>query len=260
VVAGDGLVPDWRDAEAYEPLLEADRSLFAWEWLRRDRGYRTAAERSRRPGNPESDGPAWWGLHAFEPPGATVPEARPVWRAEVCPFVLCVDAQPATGEDQFDAGRFAAVSTIVPAIDGREHLLISDGLRSIRIDVLTGSLAGGPVDLRYRLTGLKSAERPLLTLQRLLALWRTGGFCRSLHPREIRAKRWVLMLRASDALAAGADQREIAAVLFSQEARQPRWRVQSPSLRSRVQRLVRSARVMEAGGFRALLSDAAAPT
>jgi hypothetical protein len=27
---------DWRDAAAYAPLLEADRSLFAWEWLRRD--------------------------------------------------------------------------------------------------------------------------------------------------------------------------------------------------------------------------------
>ena len=36
-------MPDWRDAAAYEPLLEADRSLIAWEWLRRDRGYREAA-------------------------------------------------------------------------------------------------------------------------------------------------------------------------------------------------------------------------
>lgn len=66
------------------------------------------------------------------------------------------------------------------------------------------------------------------------------------------------MLRASDALAAGADHREIAAVLLSEEARQPRWRVQSPSVRSRIQRLVRSARAMEAGGFRVPLSSSSA--
>jgi hypothetical protein len=258
VAASDGHLPDWRDSAAYEPLLDAERSFFAWEWLRRNPGYRAAAERiSPRRGTfrETQAAPGRWGLHSFVPPDVTVPEARPVWRAEIHPFVLCVDAHPANGEDQFDLGRFAAVSTLLPAVDGREHLLISDGFRSIRIDVMAGSLLGGPAELRYRLAGFKSAERPLLTLRRLLAIWQTGRFSRSLHPKEVRAKRWVLMLRALDALAADADQREIAAVLFSEEARQPRWRVHSPSVRSRTQRLVRSARVMAAGGFRALLSS-----
>ena len=258
MAANDGYLPDWRDAAAYEPLLDADRSLFAWEWLRRNPAYRAAAERTskRRSTFRETEAaPGMWGLHAFVPPCTTVPEARPVWRAEVHPFVLCVDAHPAGGEDLFDLGRFAAVSTLVPAVDGREHLLISDGFRSIRIDVMAGSLCGGRAELCYRLAGLKSAERPLLTLRRLFALWQTGRFCRSLHPKEARAKRWMLMLRASDALAAGAEQREIAAVLFSEEARQPRWRVQSPSVRSRAQRLVQSARAMAAGGFWSLLSS-----
>ena len=35
--------PDWRNADAYSALLEADRSLIAWEWLRRDDRYRAAA-------------------------------------------------------------------------------------------------------------------------------------------------------------------------------------------------------------------------
>lgn len=51
-----------------------------------------------------------------------------------------------------------------------------------------------------------------------------------------------------------ADQREIATVLLSAEAGEPRWRSRSPGVRSRVQRLVRSALAMEAGGFWALLS------
>lgn len=258
-MAGDEFnVPDWRDAAAYEPLLRADRSFFAWEWLRRRPGYRAATERSAKGcGNLRENEAAagHWGLHAFLPPAARVPEARPVWRAQVCPFVLCLEARPASSKDSFSLERLADVSTLVPAVDGREHLLISDGFRSIRIDVIAGSLSCGPAELRYRLVGLKSVERPLLTLRRFLKLWQAGGFCRALHPREARANRWMLMLRASDALAAGADQREIAAVLFSEEARQCRWRVQSPSVRSRVQRLVRSARAMDAGGFWNLLSS-----
>lgn len=139
------------------------------------------------------------------------------------------------------------------ASDDREHLLISDGLRAIRIDVLAGTIGGGSAALRYRLEGLASAERPVLTLRRLLALWRTGRFCRSLHPDEARAKRWLLMLRAHDALTAGANQRDIAAVLLSAEAGQPRWRSRSPSLRAQTQRLVRGTRRMASAGYLELL-------
>lgn len=257
MAAGDEYVPDWRDAEAYEPLLSADRSLFAWEWLRRDRNYRAAAERALYAASRERSDPAEtperWGLHAFEPPEVAVPEARPIWCAEVHPFVLEVEAGSPNGEDVFDLARFNTISTPVTTADGREHLLISDGLRTIRIDVLAGTIARGPADLRYRLAGLASAERPLLTLRRLLALWRTGGFCNSLHPHEARAKRWLLMLRAHDALAAGANQRAIAAELLRGAASRERWRVEAPSLRSQVQRLVKGARRMAAGGFWPLL-------
>lgn len=254
MAAGDGHVPDWRDAAAYEPLLQADRSIFAWEWLRRDRGYRAAAERvfagagCRGPAEP-GEAPERWGLHAFEVPSVSAPDARPIWCAEVHPYVLAVDAVPSKGEDTFELERFGRISTLKAASDGREHLLISDGLRAIRIDVLAGTVAGGPAELRYQLSGLASAERPGLTLRRLLALWRTGRFCRSLHPSEARGRRWLLLLRAYDALAAGTGQREIAAVLLSAEAGQPRWRSRSPSVRVQVQRLVRGARRMAAGGY-----------
>ena len=249
-------MPDWRDAAAYAPLLHADRSLCAWEWLRRDLGYQAAAERALagRGCDPVEPGeaPERWGLHAFEPPNLTAPEARPIWRAEVHSFVLGIEARPSDGEDVFDLQRFGALSSLL-TIDAREHLLFSDGLRSIRIDVLSGTVAGGPVQLRYRLAGLAAAEPPVLTLRRLLALCRTGGFCRSLHPREARGKRWMLMLRVQDALTAGADQREIASALLSPEASEPRWRIRSPSVRSQVQRLVRGVRRMSSAGYLDLL-------
>ena len=258
MAARNGYAPDWRDAAAYEPLLDADRSLFAWEWLRRNRSYRTAAERALQAFVADSpnecgDAPGRWGLHAFEGPGVTVPEARPVWGSEVHPFVLPVHAVPSGGEDAFDLERFDALWRLVVAADAREHLLISDGIRTIRIDVLSGSMRDGPARLHYLLSGFAGTEWPLVTLRRLLTLWRTGRFSAALHPSEARAGRLVLMLRVHDALASGATQREIAAQLLSGDARQDRWRVTAPSVRSRAQRLVRNARAMASGGYLALL-------
>lgn len=251
--------PDWRDAEAYAALAGADRSIFGWEWLRRDPSYREAAERALEaaPGRrapDKSEAPEHWGLHAFEPPHLAAPDARPVWRADIHPYVLKVQAdRPIEAPDSFELSRLGMDSIIVTSPDGQEHLLITDGLRAIRIDVLAGTLTTGPVQLRYRLAGFASAERPLLTLRRFLALWRTGRFSDPLHPAQARARRFVLMLRAHDASASGATQREIAAELLSGEAEEARWRTNVPSVRSRVQRLVRNAQAMAAGGYRSLL-------
>lgn len=247
---------DWRDAAAYAPLLAADRSIFAWEWLRRDPGYRAAAERALEGIGQTDDKPVppeHWGLHAFEPPDLPAPLARPVWSADIYSYVLEADAgRPTEASDSIEVARIGGDTRLVTS-DSREHLLISDGLRAIRLDVLTGTLAGGPARLRYRLGGFASTEQPLLTLRRLLALWRTGQFASSLHPHEARAKRWLLMLRAQDALATGAGQREIAAELLSREAGELRWRSRCPSVRLQVQRLVRGARHMTTGGYFELL-------
>lgn len=254
-----GYGPDWREAAAYAPLLDADRCLFAWEWLRRDPAYRSAAERalSRQP---RSRGAglqaADFGLVAFEPPGVAVPHARPMWTSEVLPAVLRVEAaRPAqTAADTVDIQSLQGFAQLI-AGSAVDHLLLSDGFRAIRIDGPKDTFTGGPSSLRYAIEGLAAAEAPLLTLRRFLALCRTGGFARSLHRREARARRWILLLRARDAEAAGADQRQIAAVLFSRSAGDPCWRTREPSVRSQVQRLVRSARLFAAsGGYRTLLA------
>ena len=233
---------DWRDGAAYAPLLGADRSLFAWEWLRRDPDYRAAAGRAlsacgdeRR----EDAAGAPFGLVGFEDPNFGVPHARPLWRSEVFPQVLAVErAHRSEAKDMFALDRWSNIVTLL-AGEGAEHLLLSDGLSTLRLDGPPGLFSGGPVCLRYRIEGLAAAEPLLLTLRRLLALSRNGSFARSLHPRELRARRWILMLRAWDALSEAATQREIAEVLLGGSATEPRWRSREPSLRSRAQRLVR---------------------
>jgi hypothetical protein len=132
-------------------------------------------------------------------------------------------------------------------------LLLSDGFRAIRLDGPAATFTGGPDALRYMLDGLASAEAPLLTLRRFLALCRTGRFARSLHQQETRARRWVEILRTSDALASGADQRVIALELLSSSVAEPGWRSRESSVRSRAQRLVRAARQMAEGHYRLLL-------
>lgn len=248
--AGSGF--DWRDAAVYAPLLDADRSLFAWEWLRRNATYRAAARQDLAGGRAGHERARAFGLVTFEPPELAVPRARPLWDSDIHPQVLAVDRGNGGEENAFRLDRLGQLATLHQVSD-TEHLLLSDGRRTIRLDAPLGTFGAEPVCLRYRIAGLAAAEPGVLTLRRFLALCRTGRFSTELHPREPRARRWVLMLRTWDGLAAGADQREIAEVLLSPSAAQPRWRSSAPSLRSQAQRLVRSARGFAAGGYRALL-------
>lgn len=255
-----GQTQDWRDAEAYAPLLQVGRPGFAWEWLRRNDRYREAAARAlkaeasgtaRLVGDPHQ-GAERWGLHAFEAPELDAIAARPVWRREMLPYVLEADAvDEGGGEDRFDIGRLSHLATLIRD-RAAEHLLLSDGRRALRIDIVSGTLGGGPALLRYRLAGLSRIEAPLLVLRQVLTLWRTGQFSRGLHRPERRAARWILLLRTHDALAAGAGQREIAGELVGRQAAARHWRVEASSLRSRAQRLVREARRMAVGGYSSL--------
>ena len=258
--AGPPLSCDWRDAAGYAALHAAGPDAFAWEWLRRDPLYREAARgaaySARRDGVLALAGDpaaARWGLHAFEDPTLPAGAARPVWRREHYPRVLVVTAAPeGAADDRFDLARFARLATLVAGTDGAEHLLLAEGLASLRIDSVGGSLAGGPARLAYRLAGFSGLDGPLAALRDLLELLESG---RLRAPRtRSRNRRLVLLLRAYDALQAGAGQREIACVLLSPEAARARWRTEAPSLRLRAQRLAGGARAMARGGYGSLLA------
>lgn len=254
--AENALGVDWRDAAAYAPLLDADRYFIAWEWLRRDPDYRAAATRAlpiRAGARVEDSAARPFGLIAFEDPGLCVPDARPVWRLDACSLALVVERSPAGGlGDAFNLDRLHHLVTLVRG-DSAEHLLLSDGLRAIRLDGPRGLFSNGPARLLYLIEGLLTLGPQLLTLRRFVALCQADRFAPSLHPREPRARRWILMLRAWDGLCSGVSQRQIAEVLLSGSAREPRWRSSEPSLRSQVQRLTRAARAFAGGGYLTVL-------
>lgn len=170
-------------------------------------------------------------------------------------MVLPVEAYPAAAIDDDDAFNLLSVPhavTVLRSIDG-EHVLITDGPRSIRLDVVAGSMLCGPVRLGYRLSGFDGVEAKVMTLRRLLALWRLGRLPLSLFPPERKARRWAMVLQAYDGMQAGASQREIAIALFGEKRVRQDWDGPSDYLRLRVQRLVRNGKNMIGGGYRVLL-------
>lgn len=254
-MSGSSGLPDWRDAAAYDPLLQAERCAFAWEWLRRSADYRRAATDGLRTPDKgdgfrlEQPDAAQWGLHVFEDPFLPALHARPVWSSARHAFVLRATAERSRpGADSLELDHLLHLATLVEAPTG-ERLLLSDGRRAVRLDVEGAGLREGPVRLEYRIHGFAAAEAPLTVLRRLAALASTGRFSGKLHPPDRRSRRQILLLRAHDALAAGADQRTIAGELLSERAARANWRFEAPSLRSQAQRLVRGARLMSAGAF-----------
>lgn len=200
--------------------------------------------------------PSSGGFTFAEHPDRAAPDARIIWRADLDPGTLRVVAAPSdpADPDSIRIDRLAPWLAIATDADGREHAALSDGWHRIRIDVEQGSLAREEaVLLHYRLLGVASAEAKILPLRRFLELCRRGRFARTLFPRDPRIERWLTVLRVHDALVAGASQREIGAALFSEDQIVFDWSDSNDSLRSRVRRLARDARIMARGGYRRLL-------
>lgn len=132
---------------------------------------------------------------------------------------------------------------------GAEHAVLTDGRYRIRLDVLEGSLRGGPVALEFKLGGVTYLRARILPLRRLLALCTHRRFVTSLFPPDPRMERFASALRVHDALAQGASIAQMAEVFYGAA-----WDNGSDSLKSRIRRLVREARALAAGDYRSLMS------
>jgi len=158
------------------------------------------------------------------------------------------EAASAGDADVFELGRFGHWATLARNGNGREHLALSDGWRRIRLDISGGTLSDARcVRFHYELSGFSGLEARLLTVRRLLTLWRRGRFVRALFPPMTGLPRRLEALRVADALAAGASYREIAIALFGEARVRAEWNGPSDFLLSRVRRRVAEARAMAEG-------------
>jgi len=231
--------PDWRNAADYQVLRTADRSAFAWEWLRRSAVYRYAWNNRDSRG----DDARVFGLERFEDPLHRVPVARPIWSASIDKSVIIakVHSLCAAASDRIDLLDLQNLVTLTVDEDQIEHLLLSDGLHGLRIDVVEGTLIGCPAVLRYLIEGLDTLRGPLAAIERLVRLSKTGSLDRPGARSTRLPDRWISELRVADALIGGADYQDIARVLYGHLVPADGWRTTNTAFRSRVQRLARAA-------------------
>jgi len=186
--------------------------------------------------------------------------ATPAWRARIffdaaidSSVLACdVECDDPTG---FDLVRFGSFSSVLRGDDPIEHVLLSDGLHRLRLDVRRGTVTRGPVRLSFAFEGLRAIDAPLLTLRRLVAFDRRGVMPLGLFSAERRAERWIAALRAGDIARVGGSQRDVAQALFGAKRVGGDWSGASDYLRSQVRRLLHFADRMRSGAWRGLLAS-----
>lgn len=149
-------------------------------------------------------------------PSAADPLLTIFWPASSDPSVLPVRAASAhqAGSDTFDLLDLPVAATVLRDARHREHVVIADGPRHIRLESRGDSLLGGPVRLAYDLADFRRLRVRLQTLSRLEALVRLGRLPTGLYGRDTLAARWLNALAAWEMKQAGASQIEIAIALF----------------------------------------------
>jgi hypothetical protein len=236
------MLPDWRIADHYAALARAERKALAWEWLRRTddynqcwiefRGGCCGHRRARE-----------FGLERLEDPALPTPDARPLWRAGIDQGVILAEVRTygVDALDQIDLLEWRDLVSIAIDVNKDEHILLWDGVRSLRIDIVGGTLIGCPALLTYQIEGLSRGRMSLRSLDELITLKTTGRF-KKLPPSNRILNRWILELRIADALRTHASQQEMARRLFGASVSERNWRSASASYRLRTQRLVRQAK------------------
>lgn len=135
-----------------------------------------------------------------------------------------------------------------------EQVRLSNGLHSIQLAVLLGTVMQGPVHLKYHLDGFDRVNPKLATLRRLLAVRQLNRFPASLFPTDRRAGRWLMALQALDMSHRGIAHRRIAEQLYGQQGEDLDWRGTSDWMRARVRRAIRLGTDLSNGGYLELLS------
>jgi hypothetical protein len=223
-------LPDGSRPADYAYLREVDRAGLMWDWLRRDASYADWYVRASTATRGRLAATARWQLVIAEDPGRPAPEATILWHADLDPGALRATASPtdARNPDALPGVILRRFATLADGADGVEHVVLSDGLRRIRIDIEQGTLRDGPVILNYHIGGTQKARPALLSVRRLNALCLNCRFAPSLFPHDPRIDRWLHLLRVHDAGQGGASQREIAELLFGIERVSTAWSGASP--------------------------------
>jgi hypothetical protein len=239
----------WQNREAFRYTEQLDGPLLAWEYLRRNRAYRTAWN-ERNPAELEAAGRDW-GLLRLIDPAVDARTANPIWRPDPPSTLRIVRASAAKDGFKFydlqierspytvrdDEGTYGSAST--KSNSWRVH--VADGLaQDDRIAIAI------PVD-EFARRRVAAAERFIVDLKaksvengkRLSATNRADRFHCS-------------VLQAIDGAAAGATHRQIAVAIYGQRRVSASW-TPDGDLRARIRYFLKRGATLVNGGYRALI-------
>lgn len=178
-----------------------------------------------------------------EDPSRTCACVLPIWSAAVDPRVLAVRALKPV--DTAGGRLFDALLADTRMVRGAraDHLLIDRGGNVIRLDVIDGTVAAGPVTLRF---DLPDDDRLDMQLSAIRALREPVPVARS----HAQLARRLLALQAVDARDAGASLQEVAAIVLDPGA----WPGDGEHRKSLVRRMIVAGdRMIRAGPAGALV-------
>lgn len=201
----------WQNTEQYEWLQALSAHGLAWEFLRRNRAYRSAAANLGVTWPPDGSPPdeTWsagdqmseareWGLLLFETPDRDAREANIFWMPEFCPSVLPVIASREVGSV---SGRFLNLSrlrcrnVLIPGED-IQHLLCADQGRFLQLSV-TGECLTRPVQVLANVLPMTPySETRWRGFRRLNDLVCTETLRTKFYPPDLGARRLSRVLQA----------------------------------------------------------------
>ena len=239
----------WHPSAAYLYVLHLDGPALAWEYLRRDLGYRHDWLRRHR--HPEVA--QRWGLRLLEDPGRDARDAHPAWFPDHDTVVqLYPDADPPPNASLFEFWRIPGHKQLIH--DGRRLMLV------VRQPGYCLRLALAPAleDGMAYVYAIRVCQTPCIRYRALadeldkLQAAHAPAPAGVVKPRPSPSSLLELhTLQALDGTLAGASLRTVADVLFGPDAVAEGWHADG-DLRARVRRLVQRGKKLMCGGYRRL--------
>lgn len=192
----------------------------------------------------------------FEDPDRDARDANVLWRRDVCGDVLPVAAlvHPSDGTSRrLNFGGMRCRVTVHGA-EGVQHVLFSEGGRSLQLEVSGDQPLDNAMLLTPALPICKLAAKRLLGVKRLSDLTTHGQLRPSLYPKERRAPRLIRVAQALDGWLGEASHREIGIALFGRARVERDWNHPGGHMRDQVRRAIGYGRMLLDGHYQRFLN------
>ena len=256
-----------RSLQDYAYAVGLDRPGWAWEYLRRNPNYQLQWQ-THKHYVPKSrlhptgatycclkqscDAAEQWGLALFIDPQVTALEVGIHWHSDVIVREVFCLARP-TNDNKSAIENISSFNgdAHVLSFHGIEHVIIQNGVISVRLAVKGRSLLRGDCQLIYQIEGLARLNLVHETLSDLRRLKTASRLAKTVFGQtELRLRECLVAL---DGHLAGRSYRDIAIVLYGSDRVKDGWSNEARYMKDKVIRAVECGLALMNGGYRDLL-------